>query len=378
MAYYLKQYDYKLMRFDILSDAYGLRIENININEELRYLLPLNLEIDSDGIIKWLKSRSIPKNREFVDRILSNVGLDLNNIKGIIDICKGLSLNDSYWVCEEGFNKTFSQVNLYDNKFNNILALIAFTGYGSSDRISLISSPELTTNGMLAKCWRRIDGKIYLFKAGTSGFANAGLEPYSEYYASLIAKTMNIEHVDYNLSKWKGKICSVCQLFCDKNYSYMPIGYIAKNGGFKAVLDYIKRLGESFYQDFLDMLVFDAIIINTDRHYGNFGFIIENESNKIIKMAPLFDNGASLLCYGMDEFEFKSFESLNEYANRKSAVMYTDFISVAKELMTKRQIDKIKKMIGFKFKKHSRYNLTSKRLNLLERIIQERILKLLN
>ncbi len=64
-----------------------------------------------------------------------------------------------------------------------------------------MSSPELTTNGMLAKCWRRIDGKIYLYKAGTSGCANLGKEPYSEYYASQIAKTMGINQFSYNLKK---------------------------------------------------------------------------------------------------------------------------------------------------------------------------------
>ena len=65
-----------------------------------------------------------------------------------------------------------------------MLALIAFTGYGPYIKSAFMSSPELTTNGMLAKCWRRIDGKIYLYKAETNGFANSGLEPYSEYYAS--------------------------------------------------------------------------------------------------------------------------------------------------------------------------------------------------
>lgn len=40
---------------------------------------------------------AIPKNRAFVDEILKTVGLSHNDTKGIIDVCKGLSLNDSYW-----------------------------------------------------------------------------------------------------------------------------------------------------------------------------------------------------------------------------------------------------------------------------------------
>mgnify|MGYP001306642207 CR=1 FL=1 len=60
---------------------------------------------------------------------------------------------------------------------------------------------------MLAKSWRRIKNNILLYKSGTEGFANSGLEPYSEYYASQIAKTMDLHYVNYGLSKWKGKLC---------------------------------------------------------------------------------------------------------------------------------------------------------------------------
>ena len=37
------------------------------------------------------------KQRAFVDEILKTLGLSHNDTKGIIDVCKGLSLNDSYW-----------------------------------------------------------------------------------------------------------------------------------------------------------------------------------------------------------------------------------------------------------------------------------------
>ena len=51
------------------------------------------------------------------------------------------------------------------------------------------TSSEPTTNGMLPKGWRFIGGGdgIYLYKGGTSGAANTGNEPYSEFYASQIA-----------------------------------------------------------------------------------------------------------------------------------------------------------------------------------------------
>ena len=45
--------------------------------------------------------------------------------------------------------KKIFKVNLYDNRFSQTLAAIAFTGYGSSVRTSLASCPEFSTNGML-------------------------------------------------------------------------------------------------------------------------------------------------------------------------------------------------------------------------------------
>ena len=173
------------------------------------------------------------------------------------------------------------QKNLYHNSFNTNIASIAFTGYGIYKWTKYCLSPEFTTNGMLAKSWRRIKNNILLYKSGTEGFANSGLEPYSEYYASQIAKTMDLHYVDYGLSKWKGKLCSTCLLFTNENVSYIPVGRIIKTGGIESVIDYYKKLGESYYQELLDMLVFDAVILNEDRHFGNFGFLIDNNQIKL-------------------------------------------------------------------------------------------------
>lgn len=325
----------------------------------------------------WLKHRTIPKNREFVDSFLAKTGVGSNNLKGIIDICKGLSLNDSYWVSNEGFDKTFKEVNLFENRFSNILGAIAFTGFGSSVRSDFFLSPEFTTNGMLAKCWRRIDGKIYLFKAGTLGAANTGNEPYSEYYASQIAEAMGIEHVHYNLSKWKNRLCSVCELFTDVNHSFMPIGYLVHSDNFIDIIKYYEKPGNKYYNALTDMIVFDAIICNTDRHTGNFGLLIDNSTNMPVSAAPLFDHGLSLFNFAMDNDNLKTHENALQYAETRHPACYADFIGLAGEYMNKSAKDKLRHLIGFKFKKHPRYNLGDKRLKIIEGVIGERVSRLL-
>ena len=276
VRYTIRHFDLPLLTFEANMDSADTDLHIIKVYEENRSFLPLNLTVSEDGVERWLRHRAIPKNRAYVDALLSKVGLSLNRPLGIIAANKGLSLNDCFWVDAEGSGDTFEKVNLYDNRFSQVLAAIAFTGYGSSIRTSLASCPEFSTNGMLPKCWRRQNGKIYLYKGGTSGFSNFGFEPYSELYAYQVAQVMGVNAIRYTLTKdLKKTLCSRCELFTSKEYSYIPIGQLVSKGGIKAIFAYYQTLGQNFVDALEDMLVFDAIICNTDRHYGNFGVLVD-------------------------------------------------------------------------------------------------------
>ena len=146
MLYELRQYDTPLLTFKVERKELDNFVFDVNwVDEKNKYLLPIGMTADSDGLSKWLKSRVVPKNREFVDQILAKSGLARNDVMGIINVCKGLSLNDSYWVVEHGFEGKFEDYNLYQNNFTRTLALIAYTGYGSNSKRGFTSSPEYTT-----------------------------------------------------------------------------------------------------------------------------------------------------------------------------------------------------------------------------------------
>lgn len=375
MVFELKQYDITLLKFSFerkALDEFAYSI--VWINGEAKHLLPIGLQLDSDGISKWLSSRTIPKNREFVDQILFKSGLSHNDTIGIINLCKGLSLNDSYWMVEEGFKGKFCDYNLYENSFARTLALIAYTGQGSNTKKGFTSSPEYTTNGMLRKCWRRINKKIYLYKGGTSGATNAGKEPYSEFYAAQIAEKMGVKHVPYGLSKWKGTLCSTCELFTDKNTSYVPLYNFLQDCTLTNTAKFLKGLGSEYYDAFVDMLVFDAVIYNTDRHYGNFGLLVDNKTNKPIVFAPVFDNGLSLFNYAMDD----DLQDIQAYAKtRLPAFKNVTFEDIVKEFISDRQREWLRKLINFKFEKHPKYNLPAKRLKKIEEFLQVRVNELL-
>lgn len=371
MDYILKQFDKPLVKFSATTDTSEPEIQILWMDEENKKLFPLDMTLTPEGLGHWLRHRTIPKNRAFVHDLLAKSGLNLNRPLGIIDVCKGLSLNDCYWVVKSGDETPFAQANLYDNRFSNILAELAFTGYGSKVRASLFSSPEFTTNGMLRKCWRRIGGKVYLYKGGTEGASNTGNEPYSEFYAAQVAAAMDIRAIPYGLSKWKGILCSTCELFTSKEYAYLPIGHLVSKGGLEAVRAYYEKLGPEFVNALNEMLVFDAVICNTDRHFGNFGVLVDNRTNAITSPAPLFDQGNSLFNFaGTDAWADST--ALEEYIETLYPSVYDDFLGTAKSVLTPELREKLRHLLTFHFKKHSRYNLPPKRLRMIEKQIQKR------
>ena len=372
--YMLRLYDTDMLAFDLSEQGIeGLKVKILWINDAKEHLLPLEMERTDAGVLKWLQKRVIPKNRAYVAEILKTFGLSINDTKGIIDICKGLSLNDSYWVVPRDFTGTFAQYNLYENRFSEILSLVAYTGIGQSDA-AFTTSPELTTNGMLPKAWRFIPGEgIYLYKGGTFGAANTGNEPYSEYYASQVAQAMGLNAVTYELENWKGITASRCKLFTDIDTAYIPIGRIVREGGLKACLDYYKELGEGPYEQVKSMLVFDAVIYNEDRHFGNFGVLRDNHSGEIIGAAPVFDNGLSLFNFAMPD----DFKDLDSYAKTRGTPYGVSFESICREVMGPVQARQLRRLIGFIFRRHPKLNLPEYRLQAIEKHMQSRVQQLL-
>ena len=74
---YLKLYDEVRVTFSLQEKGLeGLVAEILSYDESKSHLLPVNMELTSKGIVKWLSHRVIPKNRAFVDEILKTFGLE--------------------------------------------------------------------------------------------------------------------------------------------------------------------------------------------------------------------------------------------------------------------------------------------------------------
>ena len=357
----LRHRDRELLRFEWVEPQ-GVRV--VSVNEAERRFLPLEMHgvANDETLWTWLTRRTVPRNRRNIEELMARIGLSSRNVKGIIELCRGLSLNDVYWVVPDGCEDSWKDFNLYENDFSNAIAQMAFSGVGPDFREQWTSSPEFTTNGMLAKCWRRIDGNVLLYKSGTEGASNTGFEPYSEFYASQIAEAMGLGHVAYGLSRFKGRLCSTCPLFTSDRYGYVPAGRVMSRD--EALAD----------PRFSDIFFFDAVIFNTDRHMGNFGYLVDNDTNEIVGAAPIFDNGYGLFSLALDRRgdSHDEFCDLRKFVSRVNPALYVKWLGFPGGL-TKKMKERLDGLRGFRIKRHPRYNLPVRRIEAIEDFTQKRI-----
>ena len=97
-----------------------------------------------------------------------------------------------------------------------------------------------------------------------------------------------------------------------------------------------EQLNDLFGDAYSDMMVFDSIIINRDRHLGNFGMLVDNNTGEYLKPAPIFDNGYSLLlgaanydlAEGFDEYIDSQGVCIIEWANIIEDILPDEYLKI--------------------------------------------------
>lgn len=321
-----------------------------------------------EGIEHWADARNYAKHKEHFRSMLKEWQLDTPD--GFLQISHALSLNDTLWVKPESSPLKWADVSLYSNQFDDIAARTAFeTGLHGLELSS--TSPEFTSEGMYPKCWRKELDAIRLYKTGTTGFSNAGLEPYSEFMSAGVAGRMQGVHtVEYGLAKFKGRLCSTCRLFTDESTGFVPAHRLFPRNvpdSMAHTLDFCRELG--FEQEFADMIVLDAVTFNQDRHLGNFGFLIDNDTFEIKSFAPLFDFNRSMFCFAADA-DLESDGAVADYIRRNDVghMLGGDFVEIAQALMTPERRARMPRAVSLPV--HPRYNLPDGRMERLNTIFE--------
>lgn len=393
IMYTLRNKDVPLMEFILQTsfvEAFGERQEKYELHitqvyEEHRRLLPYDLRQPSEAkLLSWLSHRKAPKNRRFVNQILRSIDDDSNPLR-YVDISHALSLNDALWITKETEAPRWTDVNLYHHPFDEILSYVAFTGH-SKKVFGVISSPELTSSGMLKKCWSNRPDGIYLLKGDdfsrrTDGRSQAAME----FYAAQIAKEMGLCHIAYDLEEFshhdgEREIICTCKLFTTEDIGFVSAYDYFRDCGIDvdrenlSQLDIQERLAYAYgLAAYQDMMVFDAVICNQDRHLGNLGYLIDNNTGQYIKPAPLFDNGLSLLV-GAARQELGDIDGYLASIDGK----YLSFDTAARIFTVDRHLPDLRSLLTFEFQRHPKYNIEEATLNKMSYMIQKRAQKIIS
>ena len=284
---------------DILIDDVGQITEIKKIHDERHIPIGVNIEnttVNHLDLVNWWKSRGIPANR---DELISFFeGYHTISPEILQKISFGLSLTDQYWINPILHNFKWEDVNFFDNPFSHDVGDMLFDKKEINVHDADFVSPDTSLNGYLKKRWIAKDDKRVLMKAGSRPYFQ---EPFNEQICSTILKKLNINHVSYNLNIINDKPYSLCETFINHDTEFIPASHIL-NSLKKADVDTryehfvrcCEKIGiESFIGSLDKMITFDFIVVNEDRHFGNFGFIRDANTLEWISFCPLFDNGCS-------------------------------------------------------------------------------------
>lgn len=258
--------------------------------------------IDYAAIRDWWKGRAIPASRDGIRDLLEP--LDITFPQQLLDKSFGLSLSDQYWICPQDTKLHWADINFFYNTFSEDVGNLLFRDLAWDEvDMSAISlrSPDNTSDGVLKKKWKIIDGKRCLIK-GSSNLYNQ--EVANEVLASRICKRLGIPFVEYSMIEHDGRPYSVCEDFINGDTELVAAAQLKNlikkdnnTSDYDSLIAKAEDLGIADARLRFDMmLTLDFIIVNIDRHYNNFGFIRDANTLEWLLVAPIYDSGTSMWC----------------------------------------------------------------------------------
>lgn len=366
MKYYLMNKNAEVGTFELRHGTFG---DEFRFEHTGKSPLPIGF----DYIEKWIENRKASKHNAHLKQIMADCGCD--KTEGFIKITHAASINDTFWIKSEHENVSWERISFYRNPFDETISKMAFEGMGLYGIKMSETSPELSTDGSFRKCWMREDnGQIFLYKRGSDGARNAGLEPYCEVMASEVAqRILGQDAIPYQLVRLHGELASKCPLFTNETYGYVPISRFPINHSSpESLMRFYAELGSETL--FRKMIVLDSLTFNVDRHAGNHGVLVENDTQKPIRMAPVFDLNLSMLPY----IERSDWEHIGTKMRDYGPRIGEDFTRIGQQAMTSEIRAILIGMKSFQFSFRGDEKIEPERVKLMEQMIHKQIEALLS
>ena len=247
----------------------------------------------------WCASRVLTLDRKYAKEILRTIGANqatTDKDRAMIAISyHGLTLTDVFWIKRANEEIDFDSISLYNHSLSNAFADVSLRGKDITINNAELLMPrdvagDVTTVGVAPKAWVRQDGVFYLLKDGD------GRDVEAELLASKIIGCFDVDYVPYEEDYFEDLKVSKCKIITSKDISIVPYSFIdiyCTNKGLDKLDFVLKKDSYSYYM----MNILDYLIGNTDRHWGNWGFFVDNTTNKLQGLYPLMDFNKSFLSY---------------------------------------------------------------------------------
>lgn len=263
------------------SDAFDSRVNNLN------------------NFYYWCASRVLTLDRKYAKEILCTIGASqavTDKDRAMIAVSyHGLTLTDVFWIRAAGEKIEFSELNLYNHSLSDAFADVSLRGKDITIQNSeLIMTKDVAgdvgTPGVAPKAWIRQNGDFYLMKDGDERDVEA------ELLASKIVGCFKIDYVPYEEDYFDDVKVSKCKIITSEDRSIVPYEFIdiyCVNREINKLEFVLKKDSYAYYM----MNIVDYLIGNTDRHWGNWGFFVDNNTNKLQGLYYLMDFNKSFLSY---------------------------------------------------------------------------------
>ena len=267
---------------------------DLYLDEEEAESYDIDLRLNNlNNFYHWCASRVLSLDRKYAKEILNSIGA----AQAVTDRDRAeislsyhcISLTDVFWVRKKGEDATFRELNLYDNSLNEAVVEISLKGRQMTVTNRELA-PDLSTKGCFPKAWIRDKEGFRLLKDGDGGAVRR------ELLASRICQCFDIPQVIYEEGCFEGEPVTRSGLITSKERSMvskMAFDIYACNHGLDT-LDVCRSLDPNTYYG---MNILDYLTGNTDRHPENWGFFIDNNTNKYFSLYPVMDFNQCFLSY---------------------------------------------------------------------------------
>lgn len=391
--YILKNKDIPLIWFTVAADGKGhvqLEISKINEKENRQIEAFFPVGAVEKSLQLCLEARKDKMKNQDHARAVCDLLKDSCGVLGILDAGRGLSLNDTLWIIPEEQDCKWADFSLYRHPFNAVVSRVAFTGRRGEEALErTILAPELTTDGALVKAWSWQNG-VPVLKKRSRPWPDGRSDVVAEYYAAQVAEAMGLPHVEYDLEEYADPAASspepicTCRAFTSERIGLCPAFDVFRRKQIK--MDFItcnfpkgqRKLAEAYgWNDYADMMIYDAVIGNVDRHFANFGYLMDNETGALLSPAPLFDNGHSLLCDAVPrDLEDGLDDILAAYHFSNGRFLHFDVAAAL--FIADRHLPLLDKLKIFRFRPHPSCAISDFALDCMNQSVQRRAARIMD